>query len=276
MDNIIFQQLGELAQSFGKIGLKPVVCGGLAVYLHFYKSQDEAQRLIRTTNDVDLMLTPTQVLEKSCRNAIAEIITHTLNYVVCEEAKHFQFAKAPAQRLDILIPRIANCDITDYRVKLVRSKLHGHLTEEACFIEEDLKTIMLSEFLPGTSNLEIAIPSLTNMLILKLFAFSDRYTGQRQEVARAAAHAWDIYIIATLANPADYHQGQKFLSRHADSDIIKTSQRIIKDNFSDIAAGGWREVLGTEDFYPRLSRQQKEEKLTFAKNRLMRWFNYSV
>jgi len=58
--------------------------------------------------------------------------------------------------------------------------------------------------------------------------------------------------------------------------IIKTSQRIIKDNFSDIAAGGWREVLGTEDFYPRLTRQQKEEKLTFAKNRLMRWFNCSV
>jgi len=219
MNSIIFQQLGELAESFDRIGLKPVVCGGLAVYLHFYQSQDEAQRMIRTTNDVDLMLTPTQVLEKSYRNAIAEIITDTLNYVVCKEAKHFQFKKAPSQRLDVLIPRIADCDITDYRVKLVRSKLHGHLTEEACFIEEDLKTIMLSEFLPGTSNLEIAIPSLTNMLILKLFAFSDRYTGQRQDVARAVTHAWDIYIIATLANPTDYHQGQKFLSRHADSDM---------------------------------------------------------
>jgi hypothetical protein len=276
MDNIIFRQLGELAESFSKIGLKPVVCGGLSVYLHFYKSQDEAQRMIRTTNDVDLMLTPTQVLDKSHRNAIAKIITGTLNYIVCQDGKHFQFEKAPEQRLDILIPPIADCDISEYRVKLVKSKLHGHLTEEACFIEDDLKTINLSEFLPDTSNLEIAIPSLTNMLILKLFAFGDRYAGQRQDTPRASAHAWDIYIIATLANSADYHQGQAFLSRHAESDIIQKSQRIITDNFSDPAAGGWREVLGTKDFYPRLTRQERREKLTFARNRLMRWFNCPV
>lgn len=75
MESIIFQQLAELADSFNRIGFKPVICGGLGLYLCFNEYKDEAQGLIRTTNDVDLILTKTQVLEQAKCRAIAEIIT---------------------------------------------------------------------------------------------------------------------------------------------------------------------------------------------------------
>ena len=62
MDKRIFQQLADLAESFNRIGIKPVICGGLGIYLCFHKYEGEAQGLIRTTNDVDLILTKSQVL----------------------------------------------------------------------------------------------------------------------------------------------------------------------------------------------------------------------
>jgi hypothetical protein len=39
MDRRLIDQLVELAGSFNKIGLKPVICGGLGIYLCFHKTQ---------------------------------------------------------------------------------------------------------------------------------------------------------------------------------------------------------------------------------------------
>jgi len=74
MDCGLIEQLAELAESFNRIGLKPVICGGLGLYLCFYKAEGQAREMIRVTNDIDLMLTETQVLEQARRQAIAEII----------------------------------------------------------------------------------------------------------------------------------------------------------------------------------------------------------
>ena len=93
MDNKIFQQLADLAESFNRIGLKPVICGGLGIYLCFNKYEGRAKDLIRTTNDVDLMLTKTHVIEQAKRRAIAEIITGELKYVVREGREYLHFQK---------------------------------------------------------------------------------------------------------------------------------------------------------------------------------------
>jgi hypothetical protein len=82
MDKRIFQQLADLANCFNRIGLKPVICGGLGIYLCFNKYEGEAQELIRVTNDIDLILTKKQVLEQAKCRAIAEIITGELSYIV--------------------------------------------------------------------------------------------------------------------------------------------------------------------------------------------------
>ena len=276
MDREIFQQLAELAESFAKIGLTPVICGGMGIYLSFYKNPEEA---IRVTNDIDLMLTKTQLLEQSRRNAIAEIITRELNYIVCNNAPYFRFKKGDNQQLDILAPPIDGLRTQGDRIKIISSKLHGRLTKEACFIEEDLRTVSLSDILSDdkrTGSLKVKVPSPTNLLILKLFAFDDRSEGHRQDTMRAQAHARDIFIIIMLTKDrSDYLEGQKFLSRHSDSEIIRRAQSIVRNKFSAVKQTGWQYVLEASDFYPNLSRQEKESKLDAAGHRLARWFNVS-
>jgi len=278
MDNRLIEQLAELAESFNRIGLKPVICGGLGLYLRFHKAQGQTREMIRATNDVDLMLTKTQILEDAKRRAIAETITDGLGYVVREGCEYYQFVKEPDQDLDILSPPVEGLDVDNFRVKIVKSKLHGHITPEARFIEEGLRTISLREFLPDSEEsggLEVQVPSPTNLLLLKLFAFNDRDEGQRQDSERAQAHAWDIYITIMLANRADYLEGQQFLLRHEDSDIIQNARSIVSSKFNAVEQAGWRRVLESSDFYSGLNRLEKEVRLDEAMRRLIRWFDIS-
>jgi hypothetical protein len=57
MDDTIFGQLAELARPLNRIGIKPLICGGLGVFLSLYKRQNEARKMLRATRDIDLMLT---------------------------------------------------------------------------------------------------------------------------------------------------------------------------------------------------------------------------
>ena len=275
MDNRLIKQLADLAHSFNRIGLKPVICGGLGLYLCFHKVQGQANQMIRATTDIDLMLTKTQVLEQARRRAIAETITEGLGYVVREGCEYYQFIKEPDQDLDILSPPVDGLEVDNFRVKIVKSKLHGHITPEACFIEEGLRTISLNEFMADSgerSGFEVQVPSPTNLLLLKLFAFSDRDEGPRLDPERAQAHVWDIYVIIMLTDRDDYLEGRQFLSRHEDSDIIERARTIVAGKFSSVGKAGWRRVLESADFYPDLNRREKEAGLDEARRRLLRWF----
>jgi hypothetical protein len=274
MDEIILCQLVELACAFNKISIKPVICGGLGIYLYFYNRQSELP--LRTTNDIDLILTKTHVPEQLRCEAIAELITGELGYKVCEGGKHFQFEKANQQKLDILAQPIEGIDVEGFRVKFVKSHLHGYLTPEACFIEEDLRTIFLPDILPDNEKakgLEVFVPSPTNFLLLKLFAFDDR--DEKKENDTAQTHAFDVYVTITLADRNDYLQGQKFLARHKSSKIIQRAESIVTNKFSSVEQPGWLYVLKTSNFYPNLNVQQKRERLDEAKRRLVRWFTVS-
>ena len=270
--------MADLTRSFNRIGLKPVICGGLGLYLCFHKSEGRVRQMIRATTDIDLMLTKTQVLGQARRKAIAEIITGELRYVVRDGREYLHFKKDDDQYLDILSPPIEGFRKDDVRIKFIRSKLHGRITPEACFIEEGLRTVSLREFLPESaesSGLEVQMPSPTNLLLLKLFAFNDRDEGKRLDTERAQAHAWDVYITIMLTNRDDYLEGQDFLLRHKDSEIIQTAQSIVVNKFSSIEQAGWHRVLESSAFYLDYNRRQKEDMLNEARRRLIRWFDIS-
>jgi hypothetical protein len=264
MDEILLNQLAELAKPLNKIGIKPVICGGLGVNLCFRDSTGAARGMIRATNDIDFMITKEMVFEESRRKALAEIITGELEYVVSKNDRHFRFVKVPDRHLDFLAPPMGDFEIKEHRVKLVKSKLHGRLTNEALYIDEDLRTVGLIE------KIEVQVPSPTNFLILKLCAFDDR--DRDNEAERAQAHAYDIYIIAMLANRDDYLEGQKFLARHSDWQVIQKVRSIVKDKFGSVDRSGWQRVLEANNFYPNMVVEQKRDELEQAKNRLIRWF----
>jgi hypothetical protein len=276
MDSRLIEQLADLAESFNRIGLKPVICGGLGLYLCFHKAQGQASRMIRATTDIDLMLTETQVLKQAQRRAIVEIITGQLRYIVREGREYLHFKKENEQYLDILAPPIEGFKMDDVSLKLVKSKLHGRLTPEACFIEEGLRTVSLREFLSDDEreiSLEVQVPSPMNLLLLKLFAFNDRDEGQKQDSERAQAHAWDVYVTIMLTDRNDYLEGRQFLTLHEDSDIIQTARSIVAGKFNSVEKAGWRRVLESSDFYPGLNRREKEARLDEARRRLIRWFD---
>jgi hypothetical protein len=273
MDSAVFQQLLELTQGFNKIGLKPVICGGLGLYLLF-RDRPKDPEDIRTTTDIDLMIPSSQACNEVERNAIAELITEELQYVVREDGRHFRFIREQTHQLDILTPPTDGVVTEGGRVKLVRTKLHGRLTPEACFIGEDLRKVELAgpTFNPPQPSAVVNVPSPTNMLILKLFAFDDRDSDARRDDARAQAHAYDIYLIAWLSLPQDYREGREFLRRHETSDVVQRARTIVTTKFGALEQSGWRHVLTSTAFYPGRPLEMRRERLDVARRRLLRWF----
>ncbi len=129
MENSIISQLSELANSCQKRDIKPIICGGFGVYLSFCRKQDDIQKMLRTTQDIDLMFSKQDLLEEVKRNAMAEIITGELKYVAQKDKKHHGFRKDPNLELDILVPPIKSLPQKNYRLRIVKSTLHGHITE---------------------------------------------------------------------------------------------------------------------------------------------------
>lgn len=278
MDNLL-RQLSELAIACRRKKIKPIICGGLGVYLNFFRKEGEIRQMIRATRDIDLMFSRQDLLDEAKRLTMAEIITGELEYVVQDDKKHHGFRKDPDQELDILVPPVEGLPQENYRLKIVRSTLHGHLTPEAEFVDEDLRTIRLSDFSEDLSigdDVVLYVPCPTNIMIMKLFAFQDRIQGDRKEPDRASAHAFDMYVTIMLTDRNDLKEGQQFVSRHEDSDIIQETKDVILDRFSNPAKEGWQAVLGSSGFYPTLSKAEREEKLRLAAARLVRWFGVEV
>ena len=274
MGDEVFEQLAELARPLNKIGVKPLICGGLGVYLSFHKQQNEARKMLRATRDIDLMFTQLDVSDEVKRNAIANIIIVELDYEVRRGCEYFRFQKGNNQQLDILTPPIDGVTIKGGRSRLVKSKLHGRIAPEACFIEEGVRTVSSVEILPGAlnDNFEVLVPSPTNLLILKLFAFDDRH--EKEDIEPAQTHALDIYlVVAMLTQRKDYLEGQKFLVQHKDSEIIQRAQSIVGSKFSSVDKAGWQLVLEASSFFPDLNLQQKKGRLDEANRHLVRWFS---
>jgi len=278
MDNILIKQLAELAKACQQIDVKPIICGGLGVYLSFCNKENEINQMIRATQDIDLMLSKKDLLEEAKRKAIAEMITDKLNYVVQPEKKHHGFKKVNSQELDILVPPIEGLPLRGHRINIVKSILHGYVTEEAEFIDEDLRKIQLSDISEDCQEnygIKVYVPSATNLMIMKLFAFNERSKGKRKTPDRAMAHAWDVYIIIMLTDMSNLKTGQAFLSRHADSEIIQKARTIVKNSFSEYEKNGWQTILSSPNFYPTLRLADKEENLKKAASRIRRWFDVS-
>ncbi len=277
MEDRILNQLFELTKAFNEKGIDPVICGGLGIYLYFKGRATDLP--LRTTSDIDIMLTRSQVDDQTKRLWLDEIIYRRLEYDIGEEGKYFQFHKGNGQTLDILIQpvdAIEDIETKDFRAKIVPSRLHGYRTIEAEFIDEDLIKVKLYEIFPENKkaeNLTAATPSLTNFLLLKLFAFNDRTDGPRQNDNQAQNHAFDIYVILSLVDSDDYKTGQNFLKRHNDSQIISKTKRIITKRFFSTDSTGWQCLYRVSSFYPNKSRTEKQEKLDHARRRLLRWFN---
>ena len=102
MDDNLIKQLAELAKACQRKEVKPIICGGLSVYLSFCHKEGEINHMIRATRDIDLMLSKQDLLEKAKRKAIAEIITDELKYIVQPEKKYHGLRRVTSKSLTFL------------------------------------------------------------------------------------------------------------------------------------------------------------------------------
>jgi hypothetical protein len=258
--DVLINELVNIAKAFNEKGLRPVICGGLGVYLLF---EDSKSGMLRATNDIDLMLTKEQILEQRAGQLLAEIIEEN-KYEPLDEARYFQFKKDNDQKLDILSPMVEGFKRDNFRLKLVKSRLHSYMTEEAEFIGEGLREVKISD------EAIISVPSPTNLLIMKLHAFRDRFEKKDEE--RATAHVWDVFVIMVLSGREDFLEGQVFLEKHKDSDIINNASKIVDDYFRDVNGGGWLTLLGANEFFSNENISQKRQRVDLAMKRLIKWF----
>jgi len=271
MDTALLHQLWELAEAFNRIGLQPVIGGGLGLYLLFR----EQSHTVRATQDIDLIVTGAQAGQRAMREAMGRAVIDELHYVVRDDSRCFRFTKEPAQQLDLLAPLLEGIAIEGGRVKLIRTKLHARFTPEACFIEEDLRTVDVALLVPGSSQtgpLFVNVPSPANMLILKLFAFDDRDSVSRRDEERAQAHAYDVYLISALTQLSDFRQGREFLHRHEASEVVRNAREIVRNKFLTLEHPGWRYVLSSAAFLPGRPIGDRQKELDVARRRLLRWF----
>ena len=118
----------------------------------------------------------------------------------------------------------------------------------------------------------VDVPSPTNMLILKLFAFGDRDSDARRDEARAQAHAYDIYLITALAEREDFLEGRRFLDYHGGEEVVLKAKTIVETRFSALDQSGWRCVLGSNLLARDHSASERRQMLDGARRRLLRWF----
>lgn len=78
MENKIIEQLVDLAEACRKKDIKPIICGGLGIYLSYCRKTDEIQQMLRATQDIDLMFSRQDLIEEAKRKAMAEMITGEL------------------------------------------------------------------------------------------------------------------------------------------------------------------------------------------------------
>lgn len=274
MDDLLIRQLTELAQACKRKEIRPIICGGLGVYLSFCGKEDDIKNMLRATQDIDLMFSKEDLLEEAKRRAMAEVIREELEYIVQEGKEFHGFKKEPDQELDILVPPMEELKQKNYRLRIVKSALHGHITEEAEYIDEDLHKVSLSDVFEGISSEDafVYVPCPTNLMIMKLYAFNDRVEGNRENSDRAMAHAFDVFLVIRLTDRDDLKQGHQFISRHNESLILEKAKAIVKASFYDVQDRGWQTVLSSSNFFPDKNIPDRESELEKASSRLKRWF----
>lgn len=275
MDIRLLNQLAELAREFRALNLVPVICGGMAIHLLFEKRAIDSGSILRATRDVDMIVTRSQASSGEALRLLADRLTGPMEYMVVEDRKCFGFAKKSGESLDILAMPLEQYETKGTRVKLVKERLHGRLTEEASFIEEGLRTVELAQFAPQDltlTGLTVNVPSPTNLLLMKLIAFDDRDAGPRKDDAHANADASDIYIVAMLGDVGDYRGGRELLTRHSDSPIVQRACRTVADKFSSIDGPGWLRVLAAGDLFGGADVAERRRRVEPVMRRLVRWF----
>jgi hypothetical protein len=237
--------------------VKLIIGGGFGIYLrtNHVKSSDAPTLLrewpeARSTNDLDLFLRPELLIDSKKLKPLAEALRN-LGYEVVPEAAKYQFAKLGPDgtlvggvKIDILTGPQSCFENTSVHTddRRVRPKpsvgVHAHPVDEVPTLERGLLTIPLKGRLStgDTWEWEVFLPHLFSFLMMKLFAFHDRYQDSDKEFGRY--HALDIYTIVATATESEWDEALGFRDQYKENFFVVRAGELIAIYFSSTDSMG--------------------------------------
>jgi len=200
----------------------------------------------RSTNDLDLFLRPELIIEPEKLKPLAKAIAK-LGYQVVPGAEKYQFVKpgpggadAGSIKIDILTGPQSCFQDTSVKVDTRRARpnpsvgVHAHPVDEALTLEKGLLSITLAGDLSSGEpwQAEIFVPHPYTFLMMKLFAFRDRYDDAEKEFGRY--HALDLYTIIATTTEDEWRYALELRDKVEDQPYVSEARRLVSEHFSSL------------------------------------------
>ncbi len=247
----------EILNEIQNSDINLILGGGYGIYLRIRdRRQSNASTLFnewpeeRSTGDIDLFLRPELLINSEKLKPLLQAL-YKLNYQPVPTAKYYQFYKpgpgnsdAGMIKIDILTgPRsfFKNTKVkTDHRrVKPKPSMgIHAHPTNEAFTLEEGLFSVEITGKLSGGSPFtgEVFLPHAFTFLLMKLYAFKDRFNDPNKEFGRY--HALDMYSVLASTTETEWDGGLELRDKYINDSVMKEAGNIVSTHFATTESMG--------------------------------------
>jgi len=280
----------ELCTALDKRSIRPIIAGGLGLYLRelFLNQERQARYPLRmesrTTRDIDVFLTVEMIVDLHVVEAVRDVLRE-LGYSPKPEAFYFQFVRTSTSdaegegavrhvKVDLMaaVPDGESASLvtgTAPRIKPIgASEIHARRAPEAELIH--VRPAEISVPASGRKPIRVLVPSSINYLILKLHALRDNVDLQ-PDFGRH--HAWDIMTIVAGMVEEDWNTARFTRDAYAEAHCFQEAITISRDLFGNASSLGFIRLQENEAF--RASRDELVSYIANIRDDLTELFGYS-
>ncbi len=248
----------ELLHELRNTNINLIIGGGYGILLRVEDRKKSGTRTLysswpheRSTGDIDLFLRPELLINSDQLQPLRSAFDK-LGYEPVEWAKYYQFAKVIPElsqeaklKFDLLTGPQNIFDGTTVKADERRAKprqpkigIHARPTNEAITLEKNLQQVIITgnssngKAISGT----VFLPNTFTFLMMKLYAFRDRYEEERKEFG--IYHALDIYSILATTTEAEWIIAKKLRDLSKENQYYKETVFIVKNLFSSKSSIG--------------------------------------
>ena len=216
----------------------------------------------RSTSDLDIFLRPELLIDSVKLAPLAGAIEQ-LGYTVIPSARKYQFVKpGPGGigeiKIDILTGPESRFSGTHAKADSRRVQpspsvgIHAHPVNEAPTLETSLISIHLSGSLSQGDSYtgDVFVPHPYTYLMMKLFAFRDRFGDESKEFGRY--HALDLYSIVATTTETQWNEFPSFVEQIKSDTYARQASSIVAEYFSSLTALGILRLRESHYFRPEL------------------------
>ncbi|MCK5133159.1 MAG: hypothetical protein KAR40_13540 [Candidatus Sabulitectum sp.] len=251
--SILERALLDLIHELKDDDIDLIIGGGYGILLRVNERKKSGTRTLlsawpqeRTTGDIDLFLRAELLINPEQLRPLRTALD-SLDYKPVESAKFYQFYKdipdlpsGTSLKLDILTGPVSRFVGTNVKTDNRRAKprypkvdLHAHPTNEAISLEEYLEPVKISGITSSSTQVSgvVFTPHAFTFLMMKLFAFRDRYTDKNKDYG--IYHALDIYSILATTTEEEWESAFELKEQYRNDQYFVDACSIVQSFFSD-------------------------------------------